>query len=204
MGNNNRYGIVRDMDINNSSGSALFNGSPVYGFLSDFQFGGENLVSSDDRTFDNPSRFTADDGGNLGSNWKRRTPELNWVGIEKSILKISWGWTGGGTYDTAGSLLSNGSLVMTPSRFFQIARSGRPIYFRDEYIIPSLIDGDTGLESGYYNSTSELTGSAYALGSSYYNKYGVPIVIKTPSTKMRRSNESYIEMTWTAWEHPED
>jgi len=194
--------VIRDVDVNNSSGSALFNGQPVYGFCDTFKFAENALLQSDVKTLANPSEYGVDEN-HLGSNWKRRSTDTAFIGIDKPIITMNGNWTAGSQTLGVGSQLSNGSLILTPHKLIHITRSGRPVYICDEYLIPTLIDGDTGLENSYW-STGELTGSAYSIGSSYYNKYGVKGLFKSDGLDVMASTTNMIKWSAILWEDKEE
>jgi len=190
--------IIRDIDTDNSSGSALFAGSPIHGFCDNFKFAENALLQTSTISLANPSDYGVDEN-NLGSNWKRRSAETSFIGMDKPIITMSGNWTAGSETLGVGSQLNNGSLILTPHKLLHIIRSGRPVYVRDEWLIPSLVDGDTGLENAFW-STGNLSGDAYSLGSSYYGQYGVKGLLKSHSLGLVASTTNKI--TWSAvlWE----
>lgn len=194
--------VIRDVDINNTSGSALFAGSPIYGFCDTFKMNENTLLQADTTTLANPSIY-GNDSQHIGSNWSRRSSDTSFIGIDKAIITIGGTWTSGSLIDSVGSKLQNGSHILTPHKILRISRSGRPVYIRDEYLIPALVDADTGLERGFW-ANGILTGSAYELGSAYYGKYGIKGLLKTNDMSLSAVTTHKIMWKATLWEDKEE
>ena len=135
--------------------------------------------------------FNEEDNGYLKDNWNRRVPESNYLGVEKSVISVSGGWTAGSVM-SAGSLTTTGSLLLTPSRFLRICRSARPIYISDEYLVPELVDGDIGMSNESYYNNGLLDDTAWSAGSAYYSSKGIQSIVKTYNIGPSMEKPNYI------------
>jgi len=179
-----RFLVFRDTDIDNSSGSALLAGSPIIAYGASFNMSGGVYIQDGNSGTKTPFVDEVNDNGNLGSNLRRLMPTPSTFGIHP--IKVSMG--GGWTYD-AGSLSATGSYILTPTKLLLMCTRKRPMYVYDGTIIPSMIDGDQGIEDFNYQGVGAFTGSAFALGSAFFSKYGAVFIPETWNLNSSRDSQ---------------
>lgn len=183
---NEHFMVFRDTDFNNSSGSAYLAGSPIYALGASVTINGTNNIQDGEQG--TKSYIDSTDNNNVGSTLRRLMKKTSAFGINTINLTIGGGWS----YDSVGSYNASGSYILTPTKLMGMVISKRPFYVYDSYLIPSLIDGDTGLES--LNNNNNFTGSAHSIGSAYFSKFGIPIDIRT--WNMNQSRGQMYHITW--------
>jgi len=159
--------IFRDCDVNNSSGSAYLAGSPIYALGASLQINSSNRIQKGNQG--TQDAYPSQDSFNNGSNIRRLLPTYSNFGLDDINISINGGYSS----DT-GSFFKNGSYQLTPTRLLAMSTRGRTFYVCDQYLIPMLIDGDTGSEN---LNANYFTGSAFKNGQAYFSKYGIPMII---------------------------
>ena len=162
-----RFLVFRDCDYNNSSGSAYLAGSLIFAFGAQLNVSGKNRIQPGN--IGTADAYPSTDNFNNGSNIRRLMREYNSFGVDNITISLDGDWN-----YSAGSFLSTGSYILTPTKLLGMVTRKRTFYVMDGYLVPSLIDGDTGSEIN-----SILTGSAHKAGSAYFSKNGIPIIIDT-------------------------